>query len=353
VMNFKRAISSAPSLIGVMLALTLAGCAGMSSTPGWVDGEAPEQFPKNRYVSALGTGENLAAAQIAAKSELTRVFAAQVESEIELIDQESVVDGALSQASDLLSKTTISTDLELQGAEVPKHWRDPKTGEIWALAVLERRKECLRIRSEGADLLTELDSHTRESRGAQNPLIAIRASVQAVRIGVALDTLQARSRVLGSQCLTARGDSTGKLRGEAADRLRQLSFVVRTSDLDKNGNVNGPLPQLREQIAGNLSRLGFQVGPAAGARVVPIDARLRLSRVARGTEWIEYRYEGSAEVGSPVAGAPAIIAVETDGAESHPEASSARLRARRSGEKDLAHQLDQRIQAFLREASEN
>ena len=333
------------------MGLGVVGCAGMSGAPAWVNGETPAEFPKDKFVSALGTGESLSSAQIASKSELSRVFSARLASEIELIDQDTVIDGRQSQSSDLMNTTNITTDLELQGVEVPMHWRDPKTGEIWALAVLERRKECMRIRSEGSDLIAELDAHARESRSAKNLLVAIRASANAVRLGVTLDGLQARSRVLGSQCLTPRSVSTGQLRGEAADRLHQISFVVRTSDLDGNGNSNGPLPQLREQIASNLSKLGFQVGPAVGALVVPIDARLRLSRVARGTEWIEYRYEGSAEVGSPVPGAPAMIAVETDGAESHPEPSSARLRARRSGEKDLAHKLNERIKLFLSEAA--
>ena len=333
------------------LALLTIGCAGVSGTPAWVNGENPAEFPKDKYVTALSTGESLAAAQVAAKGELSRVFSAQLASEIELIDQESTVQGQAVSSSDIFDRTSITTDIVLEGVEVPLHWRDPKTGDIWALAVLERRKECMRIRSEGSDLITELAAYANESRSTQNPLVAIRASVNAVRVGSTLDGLQGRSRVLGSQCLTSRSVSTGQLKSEANQRLRSLSFVVRTSDVDgATGQTKGPLPQLREQIAGNLSKLGFQVGPAAGAKVIPIEARLRLSRVARGTEWIEYRYEGSAEVGSPIAGEPAMIVVDTDGAESHPEASSARLRARRSGEKALAHQLDQRIKAFLAEA---
>jgi len=335
----------------VGLAISTIGCAGISRTPAWVNGQAPPEFPKSKYVTALSTGESLAAAQVAAKGELSRVFSAQLASEIDLIDQETTLQGQAVSSSDILDRTTITTDIVLEGVEVPLHWRDPKSGDIWALAVLERRKECMRIRSEGSDLITELAAYTNESRSAQNPLLAIRASVNGVRVGSTLDGLQGRSRVLGSQCLPQRSVSTGKLKSEANQRLRSLSFVVNTSDVDAStGQKRGSLPQLREQIAGNLSKLGFQVGPAAGAQVIPIEARLRLSRVARGTEWIEYRYEGSAEVGSPVAGDPAMIVVDTDGAESHPDPTSARLRARRSGEKALAHQLDQGIKAFLAEA---
>ena len=89
-----------------------------------------------------------------------------------------------------------------------------------------------------------------------------------------------------------------------------------------------------------------------GANVIPIDARLRLQRVERGTDWVEYRWEGSAEIGSPVPGDPAIIVAESEGAESHPEDSTARLRSRRKGEHDLARQLKQRLTIFLTEGSE-
>jgi hypothetical protein len=338
------------ALFAVSVSVGPLGCASMSATPGWVNGEVPAAYPKKKFVSALSTGETLGAAQVAAKGELSRVFSAELKSEIELIEQESVIGNSAVQGSELLSNTKIATNIELQGVEVPLHWRDPKTGEIWALAVLERNKECLRIRSEGSDLITELDALVEDARTSPNPLFAIRASVQAVGIGVTLDGLQARSRVLGSQCLTARSVRTGKLKADADAMLRRLSFVVKTEDVDpRTGKVKGGLPQLREQIAGNLTRMGFQVGPAAGASVVPIDARLRLSRVERGTQWVEYRWEGSAEIGSPIPGDPALIAAESEGAESHPEPSTARLRARRKGELDLSRKLDMRLKAFLAE----
>jgi hypothetical protein len=330
--------------------LAILGCASTSSPPDWVNGAPAPGFEKKTFMTALGTGATFEAAQVAAKSELSRVFSADLRSEVEILERESVVGDESTQASEMIVDTRISTDIELQGAEVPLHWRDPRSGEVWALAVLERNKECLRIRSEGKDLITLLDALDVDSQMESNPLVAVRASTNAVRVGKQLDGLQARSRVLGSQCLTPRSLSTGALRARLDSALRHLSFVVTTEDIDGlTGKSNGPLPQLRERIAGNLTLLGFQVGPASGADVIPIDARLRLHRVKRGTEWIEYRWEGSAEIGSPIPGDPAIIAAQSEGAESHPERSTARLRARRKGELDLARQLDLLLKAFLAE----
>jgi hypothetical protein len=333
-----------------ILALGMSGVLGCASTPDWINGELPTEYSKKDFVTALGTGENFEAAQFAAKSELSRIFAARLKSEVELIDQESVVQDRAVQSSEMLIDTKISTDVELQGVEVPLNWRDPKSGEVWALAVLERRKECLRIRNEGNDLITRLAALASDSRPHSNPLIEIRDGVNALKVGVELDGLQARSRVLGSPCLSPRPITTGALKARVDSRLRGLSFVVMTEELDpRTGKSNGPLPQLRERIAGNLTKMGFQVGPASGASVVPVGARLRLRRVERGTEWVEYRWEGSAEIGSPNPGDPVIIAAESEGAESHPENSTARLRARRKGEQDLSRQLDMLLKAFLAE----
>ena len=338
-------------LIG--LAVLLSSCAMSSSQPGWVTGDLTPEYSKKNFVTAIGTGDDLEAAQVAAKGELSRVFSAQLKSEIELVDQESVVGDRATSSSDILVNTRISTAIELQGAEVPLHWRDPKTGEVWALAVLDKRKECLRIRSEGSDLLTRLDALSTDSRTHPNPLVAIRAAIQAAQVGADLDLLQARSRVLGSQCLTSRSISTGELKTRVDRDLRRLGFVVTALEVDaRSGKTIGPLPQLRERIAGNLTEMGFQVGPARDtqdAEVIAVDARLRLSRVRRGTEWIEYRWEGSAEIGDSESPGQAIIAVESEGAESHPEDSTARLRARRKGELDLSRKLNESLKTFLAE----
>ena len=343
-----RAVSKFVIALSALCTFGLLGCATTSSQPGWVNGQQPAEYSKNKFVTAIGTGGGLEAAQIAAKSELSRVFSANLKSEIELIDHESVVADQISTSSDILVNTKISTQLELQGAEVPLHWRDSRTGETWALAVLDKGKECLRIRSEGRDLITRLDALASDSRTHANALVAIGAALQAAQVGSELDVLQARSRVLGSQCLTPRSVSTGELRTQVDRELRRLNFTVTAREVDaRSGKPTGPLPQLRERIAGNLTKMGFQVGPARDANVIAVNARLRLSRVHRGTEWIEYRWEGSAEIASAGSDAPAIIAAESEGAESHPEDSTARLRARRKGEQDLARQLDNLLKAFL------
>jgi hypothetical protein len=333
-----------------IVALLAAGCASRSSVPDWVQGERPVAYPKAKYMMAIGAGEDLEAARATAKSELSRIFSAELSSEARLIEEEATRGGQSTSESSLLVDTTIRTTLELQGVEVPLHWRDPKSGEIWALAVLERSRECLRIRSEGRDLSTQVDALAADRRAATNPLVALRSARQAAALGVLLDGLQARSRVLGMQCLPPRSVSTGALLSDLAGIVGDLRFVVNAREVDAgSGQALGSLPQLRERIAEHLTELGFQVGPTSGRYTIPIEARLRLGRVDRGTAWVEVRWEGSAEVGSPIPGEPAILAVQGEGAESHPEATTARLRARQKGEQELASKLDRVLRDYLEE----
>jgi hypothetical protein len=325
------------------------GCGARGqAAPGWVEGEPAAGYPKARYVTAIGTGATLDEARAGAKSELSRIFSAELSSEARLVEEETTSGGESRSESSLLVDTRIRTDVELEGVEVPLHWRDARRDEVWALAVLERNAECLRIRAEGRDLSTRLEGWISEAEAASHPLAGVRSARQAVEVGLVLDGLQARSRVLGSQCLDAPRVPTGVLVADLETRLEGLRFVVEAREIDARGDApQDTLPQLRERIARDLTELGFQVGPGVEGVVIPVVARLRLRRVERGTRWVEFRWEGFAEVGHPVEGEPSILVAQGEGSESHPEASTARLRARHMGERDLAHVLRSRLEHFL------
>ena len=341
------------------LLILLGGCSLLQPRPGWVEGGSATAYPRDRFVSALGTGAALADAQLAAKAELTRTFSTDLVSEIRLIDEE-IEDGENAwQRSQLINEIVISTDAKLEGLEAPLFWRDPDSGVFWALAVLDRNRECLRIREEGRDLVGRLNGarESAEARGVS--LRGLQSRRYALSLGRALDSLEGRSRVLGMGCVPRRPVGTAALFREEAEARAALRFGISALDLDpRGGGVLGALPQLGDQIARNLTRMGFQVGPAVAAGVIPVTAEIRLQPVERGGardvgaagSWVEYRWEGVAAIGGDQGGS--IVVTESDGAESHPEAATARLRARRQGELDLSRGLDRALKAYLNDSPE-
>lgn len=341
--------------------VVLGACSILQPTPKWVEGGAAAAYPRDRFVSALGTGATLADAQLAAKAELTRIFSTDLVSEIRLIDEEIEDGEGAWQRSQLINEIAISTDANLEGLEAPLFWQDPGSGVFWSLAVLDRNRECLRVRAEGSDLVRRLNG-AREVAAAEGvSLRGLQSRRFALSLGRALDSLEARSRVLGMGCVPRRPVGTGALFRDEAEVRAALRFGISAVDLDpQGGEVLGALPQLGDQIARNLTRMGFQVGPARDAGVIPVTAEIRLQRVNRGmirggardlgaaVSWVEYRWEGVAGIGGDVGGL--IVVTESEGAESHPEAATARLRARRQGELELSRGLDRALKAYLNDS---
>jgi hypothetical protein len=280
------------------------GCATIGTSPAWVEGEPAGEYPASRYWTAVGSGESLESARAAATSELSRMFSAAVSAE---------------------------------------------TRRIWALAVLDRDRECQRVRSEAGDLVRRLEAATAEVQGQPHPLAAIRATRQAAKLGLELDGWQARSRALGRDCVEGRSVSTARLLTDLDERMGDLSFVVNAREVDSRSGVSrGPLPQLRERIASELTDLGFRVGPVAGAAErIAVEARLRLDRMETDPDRVEFRWQGSAEIGSVEPGEEPILVVEEEGVESHPDASTANLRARQDGEQTLSDRLARLLEQFL------
>ncbi len=353
--------SAGGALCGALLvtATTLA-CVSGGGAPAWIDGESPAAYPKDRFVTALGRGASAAEARSRARVELENVFATRTLEETPSSERMSPTEAGSQREPVPLGGDAAFREGEPEAVLVPLEWSDPERGDFRALAVLERAPECERIRRLAGELESELDAlvarpaeSTRAGADAPsdtNPLAEVRRSTRALRVGLALDTLASRGRVLGLSCLSPRSIETDALRARARASRAALSFVVRTADIDaRSGRRMGPLRQLREQIAGNLTRLGFQVGPAEGATIVPIEAVLRLRRMKRSRGAVEVRWEGEAEIAGDGSPDEPILVARSEGVERHPEPATARLRARWEGERDLARRLDERLAAYMNE----
>jgi hypothetical protein len=325
------------------------GCATIGTSPAWVEGEPAGEYPASRYWTAVGSGESLESARAAATSELSRMFSAAVSAETRRIRAETIPDSIDDTIARRLLGTRSPGEAELDGSEAPLQWQEPETGRIWALAVLDRDRECQRVRSEAGDLVRRLEAATAEVQGQPHPLAAIRATRQAAKLGLELDGWQARSRALGRDCVEGRSVSTARLLTDLDERMGDLSFVVNAREVDSRSGVSrGPLPQLRERIASELTDLGFRVGPVAGAAErIAVEARLRLDRMETDPDRVEFRWQGSAEIGSVEPGEEPILVVEEEGVESHPDASTANLRARQDGEQTLSDRLARLLEQFL------
>ena len=182
-----------------LVCLLLTGCAQAgASGPDWRLGGPPEAYPRARFVSAVGEGESFEEARGRAKAELTRIFAVEVDSVVELTETETIEEGRRTRRSDFQDRTRARSSLELEGVETPLRWDDPETGRVSVLAVLDRGLECRRLGrdADGVEArFVRALARADEEEGAE-PLLALQASHEALGAARTLEALAARSRVL-------------------------------------------------------------------------------------------------------------------------------------------------------------
>ena len=109
--------------------------------PAWVD-RPSAVYPDNLFVSAVGGGQDRAAAENSAKASLVSYFKQSVSSRISIQDRVKQVGETVQSSSDMsLSIEAESTLDTLIGVEIRETWNDKrgKTG-WWAVAVLEKRR---------------------------------------------------------------------------------------------------------------------------------------------------------------------------------------------------------------------
>jgi hypothetical protein len=118
--------------------------------PDWVDG-MPAAFPRDRFLVAVGTADERAAAELRARAGISAFFETRVTSAARVEETEARARGgglelrfAAIAASQEVSAVTAKL---LEGVEIAEAWVDPQ-GRAYALAVLERARavEVLRRR---------------------------------------------------------------------------------------------------------------------------------------------------------------------------------------------------------------
>ncbi|CEM60705.1 hypothetical protein DWQ65_07760 [Treponema phagedenis] len=117
---------------------------GKKDPPVWVT-DAPNVYPEERYLTALGTGQSRKEAEVGALEALAAIFDRKIsiETQAELNYTSSVTDGQsekVNKTKNVGQNVSISTNVDdLIGVEIKERWLSPD-GTHYALAVLDKSK---------------------------------------------------------------------------------------------------------------------------------------------------------------------------------------------------------------------
>ena len=197
-----------PGLVpGLILGLAQTACS--SKQPDWVD-TPTEEYPQQRYLSAVGEADDRSTADDRALANLAKVFEVAVRDRSLDFSQARVsADQSGSTVSNVQTAARyVTTEARqiLEGAQLVESWQG-ETGKTYSLAVLEKAPATRRFREavRGADRQIA-DRVNYASQQAPNPVVALAALEQARKIETERSNLNRNLAVVSGKGIKAPHD---------------------------------------------------------------------------------------------------------------------------------------------------
>lgn len=335
------------TLLLATLILTQAACSSQqagagffdsgSSRPEWLEG-TPKKYPQSAYLLGRGTAGSEADAGDRARGDLAKIFEVRVEVVTGNITTVKQSGGREAVSRQSTQQVSAKTDKVINGINVVETWRDPKTQEVHALAVLSRSQATASLEED----IGRIDAAVRLEMGKANatsdPLLKIGALTHALDTVVKRDGFQAMLKVIDRAGVGIPAPvSQAEIRARIDDTVKGVQVAPSVAD-------DAGMSEFAGVLKGGLAAAGFLAEDAARANLLLV-GRLNLSDLGRRDGW--YWVRGTLE----------ISLVERDsgrvrGSRTWPlkaagqEASTAKSRVLQEAEKVLKEELRPTIVAF-------
>jgi len=337
-----------PAILFIAVGSAIAlGCATTPSPPDWVLTGASGDFPRERFILGVGSGNDRDVAAQRARAEIARSFDVSVHDTVHDRVQTTVTEAAGARSESLVERIAIDTrttsDGDFAGTEIVRIWIEPGGGPIWALAALERQASRDAWEARLSTLDAAIARHSRAARRALDPVPRARALGQAVRLAHERDRLTRRLAVVSYGALRP-AHGTPELEARLADALAAVRVSLQSS---ASSPADGPAvaAALRDALSHSLTGIGLQVVDAAGPSDLRIECRIALGRIDRRRRpWPHVDWDGACDVEQ---GGALVVTSSDSGAESHPDAATARRKAWRRGEQALVAGVEADLLRFL------
>jgi hypothetical protein len=165
----------------VLMGLLMAGAQGCgwsrSSAPSWIQGSSPE-YPMERYLTGVGQAESKSAAGERAYGAVAKIFKSQITAHSQ--DWESYLDlekrGQTNTERHLTLDqiTKVSTDKVIENVRILDSWKDPQTGQHFALAGMDRSQAGTALVERMNELDQAVETELAEARQTQDKLAKVR-----------------------------------------------------------------------------------------------------------------------------------------------------------------------------------
>ena len=186
-------------LMGLLMTV-FHGCGWSRSTaPSWIQGASPE-YPAERYLTGVGQAESKTVAGERAYGAVAKIFKAEITAQSQDWESYLVMEkrGQTNTERHLTLDqiTKVSTDKVIENVKLLDMWADPKTGQHYALAGMDRAQAGAALIERMNELDQAVETELAEAHQTQDKLAKVRNLRRAIKNLVLREAYNADLRVI-------------------------------------------------------------------------------------------------------------------------------------------------------------
>jgi len=234
--------------ITAILVVGFALTACSSKQPDWVD-KPSEQYPPQRYLSAVGEADDRSTADGRALANLAKIFEVAIKDQSLDFSQAQVSSDQLGSAVNNIQTASryVTTEARqiLEGAQLVESWQ-AEEGKTYALAILEKAPAERRFREGVRSADRQIEDRVKyASQQAPNPVAALAALEQARKIENQRSNLNRNLSVVSGKGIKAHYDQA------------RLGKLLRNALLTLHFHAVADSPQLQQSLESAIGTLGI------------------------------------------------------------------------------------------------
>ena len=232
----------------LVLGFVLTACS--STQPDWLD-KPTEEYPQQRYLSAVGEADDRSTADGRALANLAKIFEVAIRDRSLDFSQAEVSGDQSGRAVSNTQATSryVTTEAKqvLEGAQLAENWR-AEDGKSYALAILEKAPAERRFRGGVRSADRQIEDRVKyASQQAPNPVVALAALEQARKIEHQRSNLNRNLSVVSGKGIKAYYDQAS------------LEKLLRNALVSLHFHAVADSPQLQQSLESAIGALGIRL----------------------------------------------------------------------------------------------
>jgi hypothetical protein len=241
----------------LVLGFVLTACS--SKQPDWLD-KPTEQYPPQRYLSAVGEADNRSAADGRALANLAKIFEVAIKDRSLDFSKAEVSSDQSGRVVNNIQTTSryVTTEARqvLEGAQLVESWQ-AEEGKTYALAILEKAPAERRFRDGVRSADRQIEDRVKyASQQAPNPVVALAALEQARKIENQRSNLNRNLSVVSGKGIKAHYDQA------------RLEKLLRNALVSLHFHAVADSPQLQQNLESAIGALGITLDKNAPYQLI-------------------------------------------------------------------------------------